>query len=651
MRLRTSSLLLLACCANALNAQEIALKKVEVVEEAESYGSNKSIDTKLLNKIQAKDLADVLSKESSVSIGGGALNAQRIYLRGIEGSNINITLDGAKQGTNLSQHRGNMIGLDPDLLKRTDIRTTANAENGYGALGGAISMTTKDAQDLVRNDESFGAIVRTNYSSVSDSKRGSTTLYSMLGTNTGAYFHISGENRGNYKQGGGDITKASAYNNRSYFAKISMLDIADQSLRISAEQNENSGAAKSGSIGSDIGPFTGDESTLPFQVFKRNTYTLEHMYNPSNEFISLTSNFYYNITSLLNETSNTETLSKDFGGKVKNKSLVSFGIINNMFTIGSDFYHEEGENKFNDGSTKSTTTKNIALFTQNMTSIFDLDIHYGARYDSYNVEFGPRTLSGDEFSPNAGLEYTLFDTLSFYGNYGESIRASGSVPISWMNAVDENANFNDGKPFQPESSTQQEGGVKFTQKNLFTEDDKFHIGMSVFKTTMKNTIERFGGGKTPMKIWNNPKEIETKGIEAKISWENERIYLGANFTKSKATSDGEEIDIERRRASSVGDRFVFNSDFAVTSELSLGYILTAIKGFNNNQTENSHRAGYAVHDIQTKFQSKNIDGLEFLLSINNITDKKYAHHTSIYGGGDVVYEEGRDVRVGIKYQF
>lgn len=652
MRLHSSSLLLLACCANALTAQEVILQQVGIQEKAQTFGADKGIDTELLEKIQAKDLSDVFSKESSMSIGGGAINAQRIYLRGIEGSNLNITLDGAKQGTNLHQHRGNVMGLDPDLLKAVNIHTTANAENGYGALGGAISMTTKDAQDLIKDDETLGAIVRANYSSVSDAERGSTTLYGMLGDNTGFYVHLSGENRDDYTQGGGEIAKASAYRNRSYFAKLSMLDLADHSLRISVEQNANEGNAKYGSTGSDMGPYVGDGSDLVMQVSTRNTYTIEHIYDPKNSLVHLTTNLYHNTNSLENETANTETLSKDFGGKIKNKTLVSFGSVANIFTLGADFYKEEGISKYADGSEKSNVSKNIALFTQNTTSLFGLDIHYGARYDSYDVEFGPRTLSGEEFSPNGGLEYTLMQGFSVFGNYGESIRASGIIPVGWMNNIVATTNFNDEKPFKPESATQQEAGVKFSHADLVSSDDRLHITLSAFKTSMKDTIERVGGGGGPVsKIWNNPQKIESKGYEAKISWENERIYLGANYTKVKTTSDAEEIDVIRRKASNVGDKVVLNTDFLLTPELSLGYIFTGVKGLHNQNTTTKPRPGYALHDIQAQFRSKNIEGLEFSLALNNITDKKYAQHTSMYGGGDVVYEAGRDVRLSVKYQF
>ena len=45
------------------------------------------------------------------------MNTQRIYVRGLESSTLNVSLDGAKQGKNMFQHFGNELGVNPDLLK------------------------------------------------------------------------------------------------------------------------------------------------------------------------------------------------------------------------------------------------------------------------------------------------------------------------------------------------------------------------------------------------------------------------------------------------------------------------------------------------------------------------------------------------------
>lgn len=671
MRYKTISLVLSVCCAHALyaaDAQEIQLEQV-MLQESNDYGSNSKIRTQTLQKIQAKDMADIFSKESSLSVGGGSINAQRLYLRGIESSNLNITIDGAKQGTNLHQHRGNVMGINPDLLKVVDINTAPNAQNGAGALGGSISMTTKDAQDLRMGDESVGAIINANYSSVSDSERGGVTLFGVFDKHFGAYVHISGENRDNYRQGGGEEALASAYTNRDYFAKFSMLGYADHSLRFSAEQNTNEGDAKYGSIGSDMGPYIGDGSDLDLQISTRQSYTLEHQYNPNNKWVDITTHLYSNDTSLENETRGGENRNEDIGLSVKNKMLLSLGETNTVFVVGLDYFSQDGISEYSDATQQKNNANNMGIFTQNTTTLYGLDIHYGARFDSFEVEFGPRTFSGEEFTPNAGLEYALIKDLLVYANYGEAIRATGIIPVGWLSGVGSTTNFNDGKAFKPESSTQTELGLKYKHKNLLSDNDLFSFDANYFQTTMKDTIERVGGGKSKTqagdvkKIWNNPEEIETKGYELKLSWQNPQTYVALSYTHVDTSSDAEEVDVVRRKASRVGDTAVFNADYQLSKEISVGYIFTAVKGLDDIFTtlvsnggasatvSQTPRAGYTTHDLQMRFKPTSLKGLDFSLALNNIADKQYALHTSMYGSGNVIYEAGRDLRVGMRYQF
>ena len=116
----------------------------------------------------ASDVSDLFSATPSVTVSGGGRNAQRIYLRGIEGSNLNITIDGARQGRSLFQHRGNISGLDPDLLKQVFVQSGTDADSGPGALGGSIRFETVDAQDLLLGNQTTGARIKTGYSSVED---------------------------------------------------------------------------------------------------------------------------------------------------------------------------------------------------------------------------------------------------------------------------------------------------------------------------------------------------------------------------------------------------------------------------------------------------------------------------------------------------
>lgn len=181
-------------------AQNIALQKVTIEEKKEIETNTMQINMQQVEQSQANSFKEILNNNSSIEIGGGAINVQRVYLRGIESSNLNISLDGAKQGKNMFQHRSNELGINPDLLKVVDIKTSNDASKSQ-ALGGSIQMSTKDAQDFVKGDKKSGAILKIGYNTNANQKHGSLIAYSVFENNLGAYVSVSGLNSDDYKDG------------------------------------------------------------------------------------------------------------------------------------------------------------------------------------------------------------------------------------------------------------------------------------------------------------------------------------------------------------------------------------------------------------------------------------------------------------------
>ena len=107
-------------------SQDAALPVVKVTGTRTS-----DISSEALTRRQATSMRDIFALEPSVDVGGGAANARRLYLNGIEATNLNISIDGARQGRNLFQHRGNLTGLDPMLVNTP----THHAMHRCGASG------------------------------------------------------------------------------------------------------------------------------------------------------------------------------------------------------------------------------------------------------------------------------------------------------------------------------------------------------------------------------------------------------------------------------------------------------------------------------------------------------------------------------------
>lgn len=138
--------LLLGASMLALTSQAHAQEAVEAPATAESDDvvvvvgalTDVDLDRKAIQAIQANDLSDLFRNVPSVAVGGSLGIAQKIYVRGLEDSMLNVTIDGAPQRGTLFHHVGR-VSIEPELLKSVQVQAGAGeADSGFGAIGGAI---------------------------------------------------------------------------------------------------------------------------------------------------------------------------------------------------------------------------------------------------------------------------------------------------------------------------------------------------------------------------------------------------------------------------------------------------------------------------------------------------------------------------------
>ena len=160
----------------------------------------------------------------------------------------------------------------------------------------------------------------------------------------------------------------------------------------------------------------------------------------------------------------------------------------------------------------------FGFFIQDQISLTDsLDVRIGLRFDDYDQELNNRasdTLtksSESQVSPQFGVVYRVNDDLSLYASYGENFRPlSGSDP--------------QGNPFDPNTTTSVEGGVKFALR-----DGALQGTASVFHIKQKNILAVTGGFE-PVAAG----EAESSGFEFDI---NGQITDSVDFWASYAYVD------------------------------------------------------------------------------------------------------------------
>ena len=637
-----------------------------------------------LKRNLAATMQDIFRHNTEVSVGGGTTNAQRIYLNGVEGSNLNITIDGARQGRNLFQHRGGMSYADPTLLKRVDVQAGAGADNGPGALGGSIKFVTVDAQDLLRNDEQIGARVRTGYQSANKAKLGGLTAYALPSEHLGVLANVSAINRDNYRIGGGDRVQRSAGQDRDYMLKLSLLDVAGHSLRFGANRHTDAGVYKRGSSGSDAGYIPDDlvnSTSVTRQISERDTYTMEHRYQAQSPLLNWTLNAYRNENEFRYPGSTSRPIStKEHGFTAKNTATFALGATEHTLTTGLDWFKEESSTQQLKnpnpalgltGRVIDITNKNLGVFVNDRVQIDRLTVSVGLRFDDFKSDYGPLKLDSNEVSPNIFAEYQLHDNWAVFAGYKESVSAAGTIPIGFLGRINNKTQVSTGS-LKAESSVQKEAGLRFNANSFLATNDQAQLGLKYYQTRLNNLIEMPGQGGAPalcigpgagsISASSNPanclaagsaaKPIIIKGWAINASWALNAYSTHLNLAINDTKRNGKAIGTVRRSAASQGDQLVWDNQWQATDELGFGYTMTAVKRLTNVPKNQPERAGYMVHSLQSDWQPMAVPNLTLNLAVHNLLDKKYSDHTTLNSGATgIVAETGRDVRLTATYQF
>lgn len=659
-----------------LNAQTTVLDEIIIEENIPIKTNSIEIDMDKIEQNQAITFKEIFKNNSSIEIGGGAINTQRIYLRGLESSNLNISLDGAKQGKNMFQHRSNELGISPFLLKTVDVKTSTDARKS-SALGGSIEMTTKDAQDFVKGDKKYGAILTSSYSTNSKQKLGSVSTYDVFNENLGAYFSINGINSLDYKDANKNKEIGTNFKNRDYLFKISLLDLKDNDLRLTINQNKNS--TNSRWRGTEYRPLPNELEEI---VSTTTNYILNHNYNPNN-LLNLDTKLSLTDINLERKDENRKYDNRNLSLQIKNSFDFDILNTNNIFILGTELEKEHGKGSFHLEDLKPADkditkysdldTQNLSFFIQNRTQFDKLGIDYGLRFDNYIFKSGLGKAKDNTLSPNLGIDYKLNENSLIYANYGKASRMSGIIPFTWSLNTKIDSKYSN--RLKAEKSNRYEFGYSFEKNDSFLNDDYISLNINLFHTKLKDFIVskdtncsngRCGsgeGGWTLQDIYNRNDDFRSKGFEIKLYYAHDIFSTSFGYTQTKTNAKNNDSnnvlgineDQNIRRVGGYDSKkFVWNSELEIANNLFLNYTLNANASSQILDSNNlkSKRAGYTSHDINAKYDfNKN---LTLFVGANNITNKLYANAMTISTknqSDSYRYEMGRDYRFSVKYVF
>ncbi|VEB23492.1 TonB-dependent hemoglobin/transferrin/lactoferrin family receptor [Avibacterium volantium] len=127
---------------------------------------------------QIENIRDITRYDPGISIteAGGRGTTRGFSIRGVDQDRVAIDLDGLGASSTLKRHDASgtfsMLSasskndVEYEDLRLLDLRKGASsAESGSGALGGAVSMETKNVDDFLQPDQSIGGRFKADYTS------------------------------------------------------------------------------------------------------------------------------------------------------------------------------------------------------------------------------------------------------------------------------------------------------------------------------------------------------------------------------------------------------------------------------------------------------------------------------------------------------
>lgn len=614
---------------------------------------------------QAATVREIFDLDARINFGGGTRNGQRIYVRGIEGSNLNVTVDGARQGQNTYNHRGGQGNVDPDILKRVDIAPgPVTADAGYGALAGSVRFTTIDAQDRLADGDGFGAAARVGYASATDAYRASATAYGMASDTLGLLLHASAQNYDDLRVGDGQRIPYSGGEDRSALIKLSLLDLEGHDLRVGIEGNRASGYnyMQRGDYPWQIQPPIGTRPPQD-QTLTRTAQTLNYRYAPGSDLLDFRVTLANNRDDFHAPNSNGERFTSD-GRNVDIRNILrwALGGIDTDLTVGVEWVDQEGIARQNTGvSYFRTANDNLGAYLQARMHGQQWDLSFGARRDRYDSDYGVRGDDGSATSLNGQAQWRFDNGLRVHGGYGEAIRGFGTIPLQFTRNIASDLVFNgsaDGS-LRPERGRQSEIGLAWVGEGVLGAR-VFEVGIKRYLTRLQDVIAfdqpgSGGLGGRPVRGFSNlHPSVRFEGTEFTVHWNGERY----DTSLSAIDADAENLPLQPQFLARTGapaqGKLVWDSRYALTPDWTLGYAFTAVEGLDDppaGQVVFIERGGYTLHDLQVTWRSPGTRQWGVAFAVNNLLDRRYSNLTTFTEAGFATEEAGRDFRLSVDFAF
>ncbi|MGF1908552.1 TonB-dependent siderophore receptor [Vibrio kasasachensis] len=658
--------ILCLCISVALANPALAQETQSNVEDVVVWGTKVSSNTESMfaddmSLKQADHMSDLLRDIPGVDVGGTHSVNQRITIRGLGETELDIRLDGASQHANMFHHIGNLT-LNPDILKSADIQVGNNSVTQSG-LGGSVYFETKDARDLLRYDEDFGARIYGGYAS-NDNQQGSLTLYGLLSENVDAMVYGHYVSRDDFEDGDGNKTFGSEGNVYNILTKIGYqlgdihrLELSYDLYRDSGDYSprpDMSGSANNGLSNDLLIPTDYDRDTirLSYELSGDTHQGSVTLYNTETQIIRdesvMTAAPWWPSIRIYENTAKNQ----NFGLNGKFQSDLTIGQFDNRMTYGFDYIDKTtasyyGARKFMEESTVST-----AVFVEDQIFITDsFSITAGLRYDDYQRKAVTGTNNYDDVTWALATEWAITQDWTLFASTRSLFK--GPELLETFIAYQDVTFVEEG--LQPETGQNTQGGVRFDKQ---VNEHSFGANLTLFQTDIDDYIADKSQGTPTTYLIYNLGDVEIKGFEASASYGYQNFNSKLSYAKSdtKNSLNGDPVAGGNGRSIDMGDSIALAFDYqSDTLESIFGWTSIFVREEDNVFAGKPVKDSYNVHNLYAQWIPSNIDGLSVTFGIDNVFDELYTSHASRSGVARGItlddYDPGRSYKLSAAYKF
>lgn len=601
------------------------------------------------------DLRDVFAGEPGVRVGGSMAMAQKVYVNGVEETNLAVTIDGARQNNKVFHHNGTTL-IDPAFLKVARVDAgVAPADAGPGALAGAIAYETKDARDFLSGD-GIGGFAKTSFNSNGPSLVTSLAGYARHGGFEALGYATYGKGD-EYKAGNGDKVAGTRTNILSALGKAAVETPEGHRFQFSYEAvHDDAPRPFRANIGSISGRPAWEPRVRDYVIDRRNAVFSYSQTKPSGLWDPKAVLAYSRTdvkTDIFTRPIGASTTpgkypgsgaTQSVSGKLENRFAFKLGSV----TAGVDFYHDEA--RYTDYSyTAQEQASNIGGYFQARLEPWErLRLSFGGRGDRQRFQgtTGEQWTNGG-FSHNLSGEFDLIPQhLTAKAGYSH---VWAGVPLA-ENFILNNA-WAYGNGLKPTTSDNVSIGLEGRYQG-------FSVDGRLFRTKMDNAR----AARYAVALARQSRDVESEGFEVGAGYAWSAGAAGDGFVRVKyadndVTIDGRPADSDTGTylATPVGRSLTIGAGHTFRQwGLTVGTDLEFVFDYDKVNPGDKPLKGYETVNLYAEYRPPSHENLSLRLDARNLFNETYADRATYgqeFGTVTPLYQPGRAVLISASAKF